>query len=75
MHDCEILIDEGAAIGGKAMIDDAADRQRHDEGGDRGDGQSEEGQHDMRTIAAEERQEALERLEALAGGPGRAGIF
>ena len=57
------------------MIDDAADRQRHDEGGDCGDDQSEDRERDRQAIAAEERQEPPERLQARAGRPGRGEIF
>lgn len=73
-HDGEILVDQGGIGLGKAMVDDPADGDRHDQGGAGGDEKGKKGDDDPAPVAVEKGGEARQRPQIAALGP-PAGLF
>ena len=66
-HDAEIAVDQGDAFGAEAEIDHAPDRDRHDQRGDRGNRQRDEGKHRASAVAGDIGRQCQERPQLGAG--------
>ena len=73
-HRAEIQIDDPALIGREAEIDDAAERERHDQGCRGGDHQRQQGKCDPPFVAQGERREREQGAQAPGTGSGGRGF-